>query len=251
MLIKKNSQRIKSKLVQEKVEEVVNKNEDAAQSASAELAVPDEELHPEEDLSEKIFDIDNLDFTQRIERRSGTRRRGYRRIDDRKLVSRAKDEADAIKKAAFDEGFKAGIDKANADLDEFRGKLKAFLTAKKEVFEYIAPDILEISVDIAKKIIKKEVTLDPQIVMNIILDILKSVSKTEPKILIKVNPAEVQFVKDNMPNAVYELGVEAKVNVVGDENIQDGGCIFETSNGIVDASIDAQIEIIKKALRGI
>ena len=30
------------------------------------------------------------------------------------------------------------------------------MNAKKDVFEYIAPDILEISVEIAKTIIKKE-----------------------------------------------------------------------------------------------
>ena len=156
-----------------------------------------------------------------------------------------------IYNVAIAAGLISGIDKATEDIQHFREQLKAFLTANKEVFEYIAPDILEISVDIAKKIIKKEVSTDPQVVMNIILDILKSVSKSEPKILIKVNPAEVQFVKDNMPNAIYELGIEAKVSVVGDESLQAGGCKFETSNGIVDASIDAQTEIIKKALRGI
>ena len=250
MLIKKNSQRIKSQPAEKQREDV--KGIGAAEQSAVESVRPVEEaVAPEEDLSEKIFDIDNIDFSQRVERRTGTRRRGYRRIDDRKLVSRAKDEADNIKRAAFEEGYKAGIDKATEDIQHFREQLKAFLTANKEVFEYIAPDILEISVDIAKKIIKKEVSTDPQVVMNIILDILKSVSKSEPKILIKVNPAEVQFVKDNMPNAIYELGIEAKVSVVGDESLQAGGCKFETSNGIVDASIDAQTEIIKKALRGI
>ncbi len=251
MLIKKNSQKIKQEKILEKREEEVNRISETLPQEQGSVGLASEELKPEDDLSEKIFDIDNLDFSQRVERRSGTRRRGYRRIDDRKLVSRAKDEADSIKKAAFEEGYKAGIDKANADIEDFRDKLKAFLTAKKEVFEYIAPDILEISVEIARKIIKREVLQDPQVVMNIILDILKTISKNEPKILIKVNPAEVQFVKDNMPNALYELGLEAKVSVSGDENLQEGGCIFETSNGIVDASIDAQIEIIKKALRGL
>ena len=248
MLIKKNSQRLNSQAKRDKVEEVkpieVTEKEEVA-------GVVEPQKEPEENLAEKIFDIDNIDFTQRVERRSGTRRRGYRRIDDRKLVSRAKDEAESIKRTAFDEGYRAGIDKANQDMEYFKGQFRAFLTAKKEVFEYIAPDILEISVDIARKIIKKEVTSDPQVVMNTILDILKTVSKTEPKILIKVHPSEVQFVKDSMPNAIYELGVEAKISVVADENLQQGGCIFETSNGIVDASIDAQVEIIKKALKGI
>ena len=249
MLIKKNSQRIKPQAKRDIVEEV--KPKESANDTSVAEPVVEQNNESEENLAEKIFDIDNIDFTQRVERRSGTRRRGYRRIDDRKLVSRAKDEADNIKRTAFEEGYKAGVEKAQADMQVFKEQLKAFLTAKKEVFEYIAPDILEISVDIARKIIKKEVATDPQIVMNIIIDILKNVSKTEPKIMIKVHPAEVQFVKDNMPNAVYELGVEAKISVVGDENLQEGGCIFETSNGIVDASIDAQVEIIKKALKGI
>ena len=249
MLIKKNSQRIKD--TPDKQRDVIKEQHADTKVSAGGVAQPQAAPAPEENLAERIFDIDNIDFTQRVERRSGTRRRGYRRIDDRKLVSRAKDEADNIRRTAFEEGYKAGLEKANEDMEQFKSQLKAFLTAQKEVFEYIAPDILEISVDIAHKIIKKEVTCDPQIVMNIILDILKTVSKSEPKILIKVNPAEVQFVKDNMPNAIYELGVETKVNVVGDENLQEGGCIFETSNGIVDASIDAQTEIIKKALKGI
>lgn len=38
---------------------------------------------------------------------------------------------------------------------EFRKDITAFMHAAKDVFEYIAPDILEISVDIAKKLLKR------------------------------------------------------------------------------------------------
>ena len=101
MLIKKSSQRIKSKPEEnqrEDVKEVVS----AEQSAVDAVQSDEQTQPPEENLAEKIFDIDNLDFSQRVERRTGTRRRGYRRIDDRKLVSRAKDEADNIKRTAFE-----------------------------------------------------------------------------------------------------------------------------------------------------
>jgi flagellar biosynthesis/type III secretory pathway protein FliH len=101
-----------------------------------------------------LFDIENIDFTQRQERRRGSRRRGYRRIDDRNLVSRAQEESENIKKSAFEEGYRLGLEKATADLDSFKNELSKFMNARKDVFEYIAPDILEISVDIAKKIIK-------------------------------------------------------------------------------------------------
>ena len=121
---------------------------------------------------------------------------------------------------------------------------------KKDVFEYIAPDILELSVDIAKTIIKKEVESDPQVLINTIIDVLKMVSKSEPKIVIRVQPSAVQFIKDTIPNITYEYGIDSKINIVADPSITDGGCVFQTNNGIVDASVDTQLEIIKKALEG-
>ena len=198
-----------------------------------------------------IFDLDNIDFSQRQERRRGDRRRGYRRIDDRNLISRAQEEADTIKETAAKEGYRAGLEQAESDINALRAKIADFISAKKEVFEYIAPDILEISVDIAKKIIKKEVESDPQVLVNTIVDVLKTVSKSEPKINIRVKPQAVQFIKDTLPNITYEYGIDAKVNIIADPSIEEGGCIFQTNNGIVDASIDTQLEIIKKAIEGI
>ena len=132
----------------------------------------------------------------------------------------------------------------------FRKELSKFMNAKQEVFEYIAPDILEISVDIAKSIIKKELETDPQVLINNIIDVLKSVSKSEQKVSIRVKPQAVQFVKDTLPSITYEYGIESKINVIADPSIEEGGCVFQTNNGIVDASIDTQLEIIKKAIEG-
>ena len=179
------------------------------------------------------------------------RRRGYRRIDDRNLVSRAQEESENIKKSAFEEGYRLGLEKANADLDVFREQLAQFMSAKNDVFEYIAPDILEISVDIAKTIIKKELDSDPQVLINTIIDVLRTVSKNEPKITIRVRPQSVQFIKDTIPNITYQYGIDSKINIISDPSVEEGGCILQTNNGIVDASIDTQIEIIKKALEGI
>lgn len=195
-----------------------------------------------------LFDIENIDFTQRQERRRGSRRRGYRRIDDRNLVSRAQEESENIKKSAFEEGYRIGLEKAGTDIADFREEFSKFMSARKEVFEYIAPDILEISVDIAKKIIKKELELDPQIIINTIIDVLKTVSKNEPKVTLRVKPQAVQFIKDTLPSITYQYGIESKINIIADPAIEEGGCIFQTGNGIVDASIDTQLEIIKKAL---
>ena len=129
--------------------------------------------------------------------------------------------------------------------------LGAFLSSEKKVFEAIAPDLIEISLEIAKKIIKHEVQTDPQIVIDTVLDVLKNIPKNEPKITIKVNSTQAQYVKDNLPSQLTLLGVESKLMILADDNITEGSCIVQTNNGVVDASIEAQLDIIQNALRGI
>lgn len=211
---------------------------------------PVEEVKVEEEKVE-LFDLDNIDFTQRQERRRGDRRRGYRRIDDRNLISRAQEEAGTIRDNAAKEGYKAGLEKAQSDILHIKTALEGFVNAKQEVFEYIAPDILEISIDIARKIVKHEIQQNPEIVMATVLDVLKTISKDEARITIKVNPSQVALAREKMPEVLEIAGLETKVSVFGDENIEVGSCIVSTSNGVVDSTVDTQLEIIKEAFKGI
>lgn len=250
MIIKKHNQKLRESGKDRETGEVLPVENSAENSADEPAVLFPVEPEKSVELEIDLFDIENIDFTQRQERRRGTRRRGYRRIDDRNLVSRAQEEADTIKQSAFEEGYRKGVEAASKDMETFREEFCAFMNAPKDVFEYIAPDILEISVDIAKKVVQKEVESDPQILINIIMDILKTIPKNEPKINIKVQPQAVQFVKDTIPNISYQFGIDAKINVTADPSVEEGGCVFQTNNGIVDASVDTRLEIIKNALEG-
>ena len=258
MIIKKNNQ---TRGVKNRNGEVSNKNTSIEPEKNKDLTeqtlveniednINSANTTENQEQAAELFDIENIDFTQRQERRRGSRRRGYRRIDDRNLVSRAQEESENIKQSAYEEGYRIGLNKAAEDVARLQTELSHFMNAKRDVFEYIAPDILEISVDIAKKIIKKELALDPQIIINTIIDVLKTVSKSEPKIILRINPQTVQFVKDTIPDITYQYGIESKINIISDPSVDEGGCVLQTNNGIVDASVDTQLEIIKKAFSG-
>lgn len=220
-----------------------------------ELNVPNQDQNVVESEQEEkdidLFDLDNIDFKQRQERRRGDRRRGFRRIDDRNLISRAKEEANSIREAAAKEGYQEGIKAAKEDIQRVRESLESFLNAKQEVYEEIAPDVLEISLDIAKKIIKKEMHEDQTILLENIKDILKGLSKEETKIMLKVNPSQAAMLKQEIPEIMNIAGLEAKVIIVPDENTMEGGCLLTTSNGVIDATIETQLEIISEALKEI
>lgn len=226
-------------------EEVVENNEPIVEEP---VETP-EQIAQREEL--EVFDIDNIDFTQRKERRTGNRRRGYRRIDDRNLVSRAQEEAVQIKQNAYQEGYNLGLQQATAEIDSFKNVLGAFMGAEDKVFNMIAPNILELSMSIAQKVIKHEAKIDVQIVVDTVMDALKMLSKNEPKIVLRVNPIQVQYLKDTLPEKIKSLGMETKLSVLSDEAITEGGCIIQTNNGMIDATVEAQLGIVQMALRSI
>jgi len=231
---------------------IIKKNKKQAQgveqegSTGPEVQQETSEIKPEEI---DLFDLDNIDFKQRNERRKGDRRRGFRRIDDRNLISRAREEADAIRENAAKDGYQAGLDMAKTDLEVLKESLDVFYGARQQMFDAIAPDILDISLDIAKKIIKKEIKENPEIILDNIKEILGGLSKDETKLIIKVNSAQASILKQQVPEIITSAGLEAKVVIIPDESMMEGGCLLTTTNGVIDATIEAQTEIISEALK--
>lgn len=196
-----------------------------------------------------LFDLDNIDFSQRQERRRGDRRRGYRRIDDRNLISRAQEEAGTIRENAAKEGYKEGLEHCQGDIQYLKNAIVNFMKAKDEVFEFIAPEILNISVEIAKKIVKKEIEQSPEIILETITDVLRTLPKEETRVTIKVNPEQSAYTKEHIPDILSSLGLTIRTNIVADGTIELGSCIVQTSNGVVDATISTQLEIIKEVFK--
>ena len=193
--------------------------------------------------------LENIKFEQREERREGTRRRGYRRTQDRNIITRAQKEAEVIKEAAKKEGYNDGVENANQDIAELKGKFTEFFNIKDEVFNKVSDCIFDISVEIAKKIINKSVETDREYIIPMIKGVVEEVNKTENKIILKVMPKDVEIVKDNVSSIFSDNFVEAAITVIPDNEIKDGGVIVETSNGLVDASIETQLAIIEKAFK--
>ena len=225
-----------------------------AEDYAAEEAEPEDEAL-EKDITEiepddvDLFNLDNIDFKQRQERRKGDRRRGFRRVDDRNLVSRAREEAASIREAASKEGYQAGLEQAREDVLALKNAIGIFLNSNQEVYEQIAPEILSVSVEIAKKIIKKEVSESPEVLVNTVIEVLKGLSKEEAKVMLRVNPVQVDILRQSVPEILNLTGLDAKLSVLADESISEGGCLVTTTNGVVDATIETQLSVVSEALR--
>ncbi len=252
MIIKRNSQK--------RIARTVEKQE--FQPPSAPSPSEEETLNSENTVAESVekedtsdifagFNFDEINFNQRAERRRGDRRRGYRRIDDRNMISRAQQEAITIKEQASKEGFEKGIEDAKESLDELKDAIDEFFEYKDVLYNKISDDILDIAVKVAQKIIKKEVETDKSVLDAIVHDALKSLAKDENKIILKVNPTDVEYTKEIVPKLLSSGQFEAKIFVTGDKEVDEGSAVIETSNGIIDANISTQLDLIKEAFKQI
>lgn len=230
--------------VRDEEQSISKTNQETTQQKEPEISEP-----PKPKTNNDLdFIIDNITFEQREERREGTRRRGYRRSQDRNIISRAQSEALSIKEAAKQEGYLEGINKAGEDIAEIRNKFSEFFNCKDEVYDKVSGCILEIALEIAKKIINKTVETDETVTLSMIKGAIEEINKTENKIILKVMPKDVEIVKDKIGEIFTENSTEAKISVIPDNNIKEGGVIIETSNGIIDATLETQLSIMEKAL---
>lgn len=247
MIIKRYSQK--------KVNKPQIKEEVVVEEETQQIETPSEK--PAEVVKEDTTDIfagfnfDEIDYNQRAERRRGDRRRGYRRIDDRNLISRAQQEAISIKEQASKEGFERGIEEAHTAVNNLKESMEEFFVYKDRLYEQLSGDILDISLKVAQKIIKKEVETDKSVLDAIVHDALKSLAKDENKIILKVNPTDVEYTKEIVPKLLSSGQFEAKIYVSGDKDVEEGSAVIETSNGIIDANISTQLEIIQEAFKQI
>lgn len=230
-----------------------NKNK-KSQETSVEKSekVEKAQLHHEEydeNLFDEEVDFSKIDFAQREERRKGERRRGYRRIDERNLVSRAQEEANVIRKQAYEIGYNDALSKAKDDLENFKKALSVFFEAKKQTYEDISLDVLQIALEIAKKVIKTEITQNREVILSMIEEVLEGVSKEENKVTLCVSEQDYEFVKEQLEKIAQKSNIDAKISVVIDETIESSGVIVKTSNGIIDASINSQLKIIEEAFK--
>lgn len=246
MIIKRNNQKKPNNLPIEPVVETEQPIVDNVQTPEPNAVI-------EEDPKDIFagFNFDEIDFNQRAERRRGDRRRGYRRIDDRNLVSRAQQEAISIKEQASKEGYEKGLEMAQEATELLKNSVEEFFAYKNTLYEQISNDILDISLKVAEKIIKKEVETDKSVLECIVKDALKSLAKDENKIILKVNPTDVEYMKEIMPTLLSSGQTEAKIYVTGVKEVEEGSAIIETSNGIIDANISTQLELIKEAFKQI
>lgn len=158
----------------------------------------------------------------------------------------------AGKTAGYREGYEEGLQKAAGEnqqkADELSLMLETVEKKKAQILEKFSGDLEELAISIAKKIIKKELSMDENVMRSIIVNAIDSYRNQDwVRICVSKNTADILLQTDN---SIIEAlkNVSDSVKVVASPDMEDTDCIIDMPEQIIDAGIDTQLENIRKAL---
>lgn len=160
-----------------------------------------------------------------------------------------------IKKLSYQRGFNEGKKQAESGIcvvvEIFKQVAEKLELEKQSFLERSERQLIEMAVAIAKRIIRKEVSVDPEIVRKVAHEALqKVVDSPFSKIVMRVNPRDWESIMQINSSFLPPEVSKGKIRIEKDDRIQPGGCIVETDRQLVNASIEHQIQQIWKALTG-
>jgi flagellar assembly protein FliH len=117
-----------------------------------------------------------------------------------------------------------------------------------EYLQHAEAQMLELAMEIARKIVREELKLQPDHALAIVRDALRRVQGFV-QIRIRVNPLDLELIRQNRAALLHIVdGVEG-IEIVEDRRVDQGGCIIETEQGVYDARIKTQLSELERVMR--
>ena len=150
----------------------------------------------------------------------------------------------------FEQGQKDGLSLGEKRVQETMGQMASLLRAmtglKKQVYDEAEAELLRLSVEIARQIVRREVTTDPSIVTRAVRRAFEYLGD-QSQVRISVHPADMKEVQRLLPDLAQLHRLEG-FELVEDAAVERGGCILETGFGRINGSIEDQLAMLKEEL---
>ncbi|MDA7951176.1 MAG: hypothetical protein MPJ24_06775 [Pirellulaceae bacterium] len=179
------------------------------------------------------------------------------------ILANARKEAEEICSQAAQQGRHQAVaqaeDKAKkAASDQMKNQLKTLQPALQGVVQQLQNEkfnwfrkwqenAIHLAVEIAKRVIRKELTNDPGISYLLIKEALELAAGSQ-KIRVFLHPADYKALGDSVNELIVQLGIVVTAEIASDPTVTAGGCRIQTDFGEIDQQIESQLKRIEKEL---
>ncbi|WP_179298818.1 flagellar assembly protein FliH [Evansella halocellulosilytica] len=170
---------------------------------------------------------------------------------EKNVLNEAEKKFTEAEKSGRKQGYEAGVLEGRQSYDELIKKAEnAVRKAQEDYFlkvEKAESDLLDLALKVAEKIIGESIVKDHNAWIHLVKEAVKEVREQEEvKIYVPVSAYELTLQHEQ---EIKEIALHTRhLYIYPDSSLLKHSCIIETPFGKVNASIDSQLEEMKKAL---
>lgn len=198
---------------------------------------PQEEIPPpEEQFAEEIPPPPSLTLEEIDAIREQARQEGYAEGQQQGL------------QAGRAEGYMAGLQQGQTEINETIQHLRqiavSFGTEVSQTSETMAPELLNLGLDISKAMIKTALNVKPELILPTISAAIHSLPGLQLPALLYLQPDDAALVREHLGEELSRNGWR----LVEDPELQRGGCRMETGTNQIDATVQTRWRRIAESL---
>jgi flagellar assembly protein FliH len=111
----------------------------------------------------------------------------------------------------------------------------------------VEADAVDLALRIAEQAVGAAIAADPELVVEAVRGALRRLVERD-RVLILVNPDDLELVRDHASRLVGELGGIEHCEVQAERRVRPGGAIVRTSEGEVDATLETKLARAREVL---
>lgn len=193
------------------------------------------------------------------------------RAEADRVIAEAREKAQALVDGADERGYQHGLERGVAEgsakgeeegrqttIDEYCEELRALTDSWTDALKRweddrsalllaAREDVLAFALAVGRKVIGRVIELDDTVVQDQLRESLSRLSRPSA-VTVVIHPDDRSRVEDVLPSLLSELTRCDHAGIAEDASITPGGCVIRTADGLIDATIEKQIDRIVQTL---
>ena len=162
----------------------------------------------------------------------------------KEIILNANQEAKIIKEKVYQETLEKANEEALLIKEKSKTVLKELFEVKREALLQANKEIIKVALDLAEKIIRHRVSVDPNILQTQVVEAIKKATSEADRVQVFVNPKDLKNLEENIPQMekLFPSGVD--IIPLANDSVDPGSCIIETKSGQLDARFSTQLQAL-------
>jgi len=143
---------------------------------------------------------------------------------------------ETAREAGYAEGLAAGRVEGEQACKRMKELAESFASTLDNLDFRLADMVLELALDVSRQVVAAELSVHPERILDVVNMALKQMAETSREARLLLNPEDAVLVRPHLDQVLDKN----RLRIVEDARIVRGGCLIETPQGDLDATLPAR-----------